>query len=747
MEANYKIKGLDCPSCAREFELELAALPGIEEVRINYFSSSLFLKGDLDRDLLNKTAALHGLSLTPEDEIKGEAREYRAEKDLLSKTRIYLEVGASLLLLIIYLVCSYLGYNCPWLLPFAALLGGGRNFIRGIRNLMSLKFNTDVLMSLAVIGAFAIDQWQEGALVAFLFGVSEILESYTASRAKKSISKLIDAKPETAIIIGEGKEEKIPAAEVLPGQRLLLKAGEKVPVDALVIKGNSFIEQAAITGEHLPREVAPGDMLYSGSLNQQGVLEIEALQRAKDSTMSKIIRLVEEAQGRRGNFQGMVERFAKYYTPGVLFLAVFISLFFPLVTGGEWSAWIYRGLTLLVISCPCALVITAPIVLVSAISNGARRGILIKGGSYLERLAGIKIAAFDKTGTLSQGRPQLWAVKTWGISEENALNLAAALGKVSNHPLNLALINEVKNNKVKKAEDKEPEFKKNEVENNEIPNSGILNIEIQKNKAENNKTAMESKEDLIFEDLENIPGRGIQGRQGGDLWFLGNKKLFNNIPENIAGEWQAWEDKGNTVSALGNKEKIRALFAFRDNPRPEAAPALVRLRLLGIEKTVILSGDNPAAASAFGEKCGADEAIGGLLPEDKVKEIARLQKQGPVLMVGDGINDAPALAAADVSAAMGAAGSAAALEAADIALMNDDLNKLVYGLALSKRAVRVIKENIAFALGLKLLVIFAIFPGWLSLWLAILSDMGANILVTLNGMRLLAFKENRQINK
>ncbi|MEG1501604.1 MAG: HAD-IC family P-type ATPase, partial [Clostridiales bacterium] len=325
-----------------------------------------------------------------------------------------------------------------FLLPVVALVGGWFNFKKGFLNLISWRFDTSVLMSLAVVGAFAINQWEEAALLAFLFAIAEILESYTANRARQSIAQLIDEQPEKALLLTEAGEKEIAAKDVLPGQILLLRAGEKVPVDALVVEGNSYIQQSAITGEPLPREVAPGDKLYSGSLNEQGVLKIEALEKAQDSTMSKIIQLVEEAQGHKSQFQGMIERFAAIYTPIVLVLAIIVALIPPLFLG-DWLAWIYRGLTLLVISCPCALVITSPVVLVSAISNGARNGILIKGGNYLERLAGVKIAAFDKTGTLSLGKPQVEAVLNYDFDEKEALSLALALEKSSKHPLAEAL--------------------------------------------------------------------------------------------------------------------------------------------------------------------------------------------------------------------------------------------------------------------------------------------------------------------
>lgn len=690
MTIRYQVSGLDCAHCAQGLENAIAALPGVKEAKVNFIASTLTVKGDFSPEKINNTATLHGASLSQQD---CEKKEY--EKNSRKKF-IYGEAGISAALIAIYLIGGWLGYDLKWALPFAAAFGGGRNFIKGLKNLLALNFNTDVLMALAVIGAFAIGQWSEGALVAFLFGVSEILENYIADKARKNIGKLIDSSPETAVLITESGEQEIPATAVKPGQRLLLRAGEKVPVDAKIIKGISFIDQANITGEPIPREVAPGDKLFSGTLNQNGVLELEATQAAADSTMSKIIELVEEAQGHKSNFQGMVERFAKYYTPAVFILAILIAAVPPLLGGAPWTPWIYRGLTLLVLSCPCALVITSPVVLASAISNAAKRGILIKGGNYLEALASVDIAVFDKTGTLSEGKPELTEIRTWDISEPTALSLGAGLGKSSNHPLSLAL---------------------------------------------SRRQEQEGLEELLVENMQNLPGEGNKGDHQGETWYLGNRRLFENISPQIEQQWQAWAAQGCTVSALGNSQGIKALFAFKDQARPETVKALKRLKELGIQKTIILSGDTPSAAQAFAESCGADEAIGGLLPADKVREVNRLKEQGQVLMVGDGINDAPALASADVSAAMGVAGSAAALEAADIALMNDDLSQLAYGISLSKKAVKVIKQNIAFAICLKLLVLLAIFPGWLSLWLAIVSDMGANILVTLNGIRLLSYKE------
>ncbi|MCL1874009.1 MAG: cation-translocating P-type ATPase [Clostridiales bacterium] len=707
----YYMQNLDCPDCARKFLAAARALPGVVGAELNFAAAKLVVSGHVDWQQLQKAAARFDVALSRNNPAGGEK----------SKGRRLLILGLiSAGLLLTELIISLFGWNLRLLLPVAVVVGGWPNFLRAGRNLRRFTFDTSVLMSVAVLGALALGEWREAALVAFLFILSDLLEAYTSGRARRSLATLLTGAPEKALRIRGDDQEEILAREVEPGDILLVRAGEKIPVDGLVIRGQSYLDQAAITGEAFPVAAGPGTTVYSGSINQMGTLTLRAEKRASDSTMAQIIRLVEEAQGKRLSFQGTVDRFAAVYTPVIIALALIISLGPPLFTG-DWHAWLYRGLTLLVIACPCALALTTPAVLVTALGRAARQGILIKGGAWLERLAAVDTAAFDKTGTLTLGQPQLTAIKTYQISEEKALTYAAALESPSAHPL-----------------------------------ARILR-----------KTARERNLSLPrVEGWKTVPGQGVQGIIDGEECYIGklrenptdparelsvdespaqNRKYDPNSTLNPQhstlglqeSPLEAWQNQGQTIAALYIGRDLAAILAFADQPRPEAASMIGRLQQLGIKRTLILSGDNPGAVADLAQTIGVQENYGNLLPQEKVARLEAIKASGAtVMMAGDGINDAPALATADVGIAMGAAGSASALEVADIALLGDDLSKIPAAVALAKRALRLIKQNIAIAIGLKCLVLLAVFPGWLTLWLAIISDMGANIIVSLNGIRL-----------
>lgn len=693
----YHISGLDCPHCAAKFAKDLNKTEGVKSAEVIFAGSTLILEGDISLTQLEKISQAYTLKLTEEnpDNDKTSSAENKEEKK--HKGQLQIMAVISLALLLCEWIGSFFGVSLKWLLILAVVVGGWGNFHKGFNNLRHLRFDSSVLMSVAVIGALLIQEWREAAMVAFLFCVSELLEIYTSNRTRASLSSLVESAPQKAIRLKDNQQEQISAGMVEVGDLLLVLPGEKVPVDGIVIEGNSFLNQAAITGESLPKPAAPGTAVFSGSINEMGTLTVRAQKKAADSTMAKIIELVEEAQGKRSNFARFIDRFAALYTPIVMMLALGVAVLPPLL-GGNWEEWIYRGLVLLVISCPCALVITTPVVMVSAIGNAAKNGILIKGGIWLERLAGVRIVAFDKTGTLSSARPVLTDI--WSnnnIDKDEFLQTAAAIEKLSSHPLAQAVCRAA--GKIEKS-------------------AG---------------------------DYQTLPGFGAKAIVEGKEVMLGNRKLAQNMPPEAQMAWDKLEKEGKTVSALIREGSLLGLLAFADTLREEAPAAINALRRQGIEQAVVLSGDNQGAVKNAALASGADAYYGELLPNDKVEKIIELKKQGAVMMIGDGINDAPALAAADVSAVMGLSGSFLALDVADMALMLDDLGKLPFAYGLARQSLKIIKQNITLAIILKLLVILAVFPGWLTLWLAIVADMGANIIVVLNGLRLLGYRGEKAI--
>jgi len=582
----------------------------------------------------------------------------------------------------------------------ATLLGGQKNIRNGIPNLLKLKFNMDTLMTVAVIGAVIIGYYEEAAVVAFLFGVSEALEVYTMEKARRSIKSLMDIAPKKAIILRNGNEVEISVEDIEIGDVMIVKPGEKIAMDGEVIKGTTSINQAAITGESIPQDKGIGDEIFAGTLNQSGSIEVKVTKLVQDTTISKIINMVEDAQEQRAPSQTFVDKFAKYYTPAIMMLAVLIAIVPPLLFGADWKPWIYNALALLIIGCPCALVVSTPVAIVTAIGNAAKHGVLIKGGIHLENTGSLKAIAFDKTGTLTQGKPVVTdVVSTSGKNEDILLSIAAGIEKLSEHPLATAII--------KKAEGKQ------------LPIA----------KAEN---------------FQAIHGKGAKATIESEVYQIGNPRMFEELNIKIEDQKEQikkLQEEGKTVMLLSQRDKIIAIIAVADEIREVSKKAIQQLKQAGIAKTIMLTGDNHATARAIALKVGVDEYRAELLPEDKVsavKELGEIYQQ--IGMVGDGINDAPALATATTGIAMGGAGTDTALETADIALMADDLSKLPYTIRLSRATLKIIKQNIGFALGIKAVATLLVIPGWLTLWLAILADMGATILVTFNAMRLLGIR-------
>ncbi|MER3353342.1 MAG: heavy metal translocating P-type ATPase [Hoeflea sp. D1-CHI-28] len=602
----------------------------------------------------------------------------------------------------LWLFAGHEGQSIP--LPeaaaYALAIGFGMRFVLPKAWFAAKRLRPDInlLMVIAVVGAIGIGEWFEAATVTFLFAVSLALESWSVGRARRAISALLDLTPPIVRVKRmDGEETEMAAAEVVVGTRFVVNPGERIPLDGRVAVGSSAVNQAPITGESVPVGKEPGGEVFAGTINGDGALEVESTKAAEDTTLARIIRMVEEAHSRRAQAEQWVEKFARIYTPAVIALAIMIFLVPPLGFGADWAEWFYRGLVLLVIACPCALVISTPVSIVAALATSARQGVLVKGGVFIERPAHLTAVAFDKTGTLTRGEPAVVKVVPLNNhTEAELIERAAALEARSAHPLARAV--------VAFARDRGIEVKP----------------------AENAKM---------------LKGRGVTGTFDGELFWLGSHRYLVERGQESAqttGAAEALERDGKTVVAIGNNRHVCGLLAIADTVRPGASETLRALRANGIEHLVMLTGDNRTTAEAIAREVGIDEVHAELLPEDKVTVVERLAgKYGEVAMVGDGVNDAPAMARASFGIAMGAFGSDAAIETADIALMTDDLGKLPWLVRHSRRTLGIIRQNIGFSLAVKVVFVALTFAGFATLWAAIAADVGASLLVVANALRLL----------
>lgn len=552
----------------------------------------------------------------------------------------------------------------------------------------------NLLMVIAIGGAIAIDQWFEGATVAFLFSVALLLEHWSVGRARRAVAALMELAPTMAHVIGEGEQ---PVEEVTVGSRILIRPGEKVPLDGIVEKGSTSMNQAPITGESIPVSKEEGDEVFAGTINEDGAIECKVTKSYSDTTLARIIHLVEEAQSRRAHTEQWVENFAKIYTPIMICLAILVVLVPPLALGLSWATWIYRALVILVIACPCALVISTPVSIVSGLTAAARRGVLIKGGMFLEMPGRLRALALDKTGTLTYGNPEVQRIiPLSGHTEEELLQRAAALEAPSEHPLARAILKYAASKGIKGE---------------------------------------------CAEDFQITKGKGAEGTYKGTRYWMGSHRFMHEKKQETPEIHQMalnLEDAGHSIVAIGNDHHVCGLISIADAPRENMKEIIQAIKKTGVKRVVMLTGDNQAAAEAIGILTGVDEVKSELLPEDKVAAIHQLKEEWKeVAMIGDGINDAPAMATASFGIAMGAMGTDAAIETADIALMADDLSKIPWLIRHSRRTLRIIQQNITFALGLKGLFLILAVMGLASLWMAIAADTGASLLVVFNGLRLL----------
>ncbi|SOC43314.1 heavy metal translocating P-type ATPase [Ureibacillus acetophenoni] len=708
-EQVFRVEGFSCINCAGKFERNVKELPGVQDAKVNFGASKISVIGQTSVEDLEKAGAFEKLKIFPE---KINGQKAKAPEDKKKETKVpfvkkYEELLFSALLIVFGYISTFTNgeENLITVLLFLAaiLIGGYSLFKVGLQNLIRLEFDMKTLMTVAIIGAAIIGEWAEGAIVVILFAISEALERYSMDRARRSIRSLMDIAPSEALIRRNGHELMVHVESIEIGDVMIVKPGQKIAMDGVVINGYSSVNQATITGESVPVTKSVNDEVFAGTLNEEGLLEVKVTKLVNDTTIAKIIELVEEAQAERAPSQAFIDKFAKYYTPIIMVIATLVAIVPPLFFNGSWESWVYQGLSVLVVGCPCALVISTPISIVSAIGNAAKKGVLIKGGVYLEEMGGIKAIAFDKTGTLTKGVPVVtdFEIVNNEVKKNEVLSIISALESRSGHPLASAI--------VKKAED--------------------IGVTYQ---------------NVVVENFESITGKGIKGSIGGTTYYVGSPKLFQDIVglHSVEERIVRFQSEGKTVMIVGTESEVLGLVAVADEVRESSPSVLEKLHHLGIKKTVMLTGDNERVAVAIGRKVGVSDIQAELLPEGKLNIIKQLRSEyGKVAMVGDGVNDAPALAASTVGIAMGGAGTDTALETADVALMADDLAKLPFTIKLSRKALTIIKTNIAFALGIKLIALLLVVPGWLTLWIAIFSDMGATLLVSLNSMRLMRVKE------
>jgi len=560
-----------------------------------------------------------------------------------------------------------------------------------------LRPDMNLLMTVAAVGAIALGDWLEAASVSFLFSLSLALEEWSASRARRAVAALMDLAPPTARVKIPGGETEMPPEMVAVGAVFVVRPGERIPLDGRVLSGESGVNQAPITGESVPIHKSPGDQVFAGAVNGDGALEVENLKPAQDTTLAQVARMVNEAQTRRSATERWVDRFASVYTPIVMAAALAIMAGPPLLLGADWSEWIYRSLVLLVIACPCALVISTPVTVVATMAAAARNGVLVKGGEHLETPARLKVVAFDKTGTITEGLPCVESIVPLnGHSEADLLIRAAALEARGNHPIARAIVAYAASKGIAPAS---------------------------------------------ADGVRTVPGKGVTGTFDGRSYWLGSHRYLiergGETPEALALAVQL-ESSGTSVVIIGGDNHVCGLIALSDAVRSDASDALAALRRAGVERLVMLTGDNRETGERIAAAIGFDEVRAELLPEDKVAAIDDLTaRYGRVAMVGDGVNDAPAMARSALGIAMGAAGTDAAIETADIALMSDELGKLAWLVSKSRRMRAVLRQNIIFALGVKLTFTALALAGIATLWGAIAADMGASLLVVFNGLRML----------
>ncbi len=764
----YAIEGLDCADCANHLEDMLTKIEGVKEAKINCVTARMQLvtdgRAESDKKAIHavKTAGYKAISQFSEnivsrihipemdcdDEVKLIRKKLRKNKsiqnlqfNLLKKELIVnhsltpgqlLEtinkigfnpelksdkniVSAPLpnrqslrqILIILSGLFVFGGLFIEMFTPYelmsiltvsiGIILGGLPIARKGLQEARHFSLGMNFLMTVAVIGAMVIGEWIEAGTVVFLFALAQWLEARSMDKARKSIDSLMDESPETARLILDGVHKNVPVGDVKKNQKVAIKPGEIVPLDGIVIKGSSHIDESKITGESIAVKKDSGDRVYAGTLNKNGFLEVRVDREYRESTYSRIVHLVMEAQTKKAPRQVFIDRFSQYYTPLVILLAIFVALLPPILFDQSFIDWFYRALVILVIACPCALVISTPVTIISGLTAAIRNGVLIKGGVFLENFAKLDAIAFDKTGTLTEGKPRVQEIiKVGAYQAEEILRIVASLESRSQHPIAEAIMTLAKE-------------------------KGISLAEVGNFRA--------------------IEGKGIEGTIDGEVYIAGNRRLFEEkgrFDQKIHKDLEIVEDESHTAILVGNQHSILGILSISDSLRAESRGMIEDLIKDGVEQIVLLTGDNYRTAEKISRLIGINAFHAELLPEDKMSHIERLrEKYQYVAMVGDGVNDAPSLAVADIGIAMGTGSSDAALDTADIILINDELGKLKFLKHISSLTLRIIKQNIFIALGLKFVFLALAIPGLATLWMAVFADMGASLLVIFNGLRTL----------
>jgi Zn2+/Cd2+-exporting ATPase len=768
----FTLEGLDCVDCAESIKKILADIPGVSTVRINFSSGKVTLEYNgetnaLDEakntikkmgyDIRESTGTQTVEILVPEMDCAEEVRMIknkigsfdgilemnfypvnRKVKFVIDRSRILPEkitraitdIGmkativksgkmekelspvktitplvVSVILFFTALIIDFvpalemIADSAPVFFALSIIFGGTLTFRRALYSALHRTYDMNLLMSIAVIGAVILGEWVEAAIIVILFALAQVLEDRSLDRARKAIRNLMEQSPETALVSRNEEWIEVPSEEIRVSETIRVRPGDRIPLDGVVSDGESTVNQAAITGESIPVSKVVGDVVFAGTVNDRGSLDIRVTHEFRDTTLAKIVHMVEEAQAKKAPAQKFIDRFSRYYTPTVIILAGLVATVPVLFFGQPPIDMVYRALVLLLIACPCALVISTPVSILSGLAHAAKHGVLIKGGIHLEKFAGINALAFDKTGTLTNGKPAV--VDVIPLDNRNIdeiISIAAGIESLSEHLLAEAVVNYAR---------------------------------------ERNITIPEVTR------FQSITGMGVQGEINGEEFFVGSHRYFcqgDRCSGVVHNQIVDQEKKGNTVAIVGNTNDILGIIVISDTLRDNALNTIEEAKKLGIDKIVLLTGDHEETAGSIAGKLDIDYRA-ELLPQDKVLEIKKLEDAGKTIaMVGDGVNDAPALAASSIGVAMGAAGSDTALEVADIALLSDDLSRIPYTIRLSRKTLGIIKQNILIALGLKLIFLILAGAGLATLWMAVIADMGASLIVIFNGLRLLRFK-------
>lgn len=732
-QARFRVEGMDCASCAAKIDTAARRVAGVEDVSVSVTAGTLTVHHGPESNLedLQKRVVSLGYKIAPlvgaadtgladshscqhhhHDHDHDHNHDHGSDQTATAQhvhdheptsqawwqsSKGLLTIACGAALAAAYILGKLVPTVGPVVFTMAMLVGlvpiARRAFVAAR---FGTPFSIETLMTIAAVGAVIIGATEEAAAVVFLFLIGELLEGVAAGKARASIQSLAKLVPKTALVETDGQTKEVAATSLVVGAIILVRPGDRIPADGVIVAGESQINEASVTGESIPVRKGLDGEVYAGTVNGDAVLRVRVTAAAADNTIARVVRLVEEAQEAKAPTERLIDRFSRYYTPAVMVVAALVAVAPPLVAGGEWGAWIYKGLAILLIGCPCALVISVPASIAASLSAGARRGLLFKGGAVLENIGRVTIACFDKTGTLTEGKPKVTEIVGFGRSDTDILRLAAAVERGSSHPIAKAILDKAADSSVS------------------IPPAT---------------------------EAEALNGRGVLATVEGTRLFLGSPQAANErvlLAETQRTIIAALHDAGKTVAVLLTQDEVLGIIAVRDEPRPDAVEGLNALHLAGI-RTLMLTGDNRRTAEAIGKQLGV-EAHSELMPQDKLRIVGELKDQGAtVAKIGDGINDAPALAASDVGIAMGG-GTDVALETADAAVLHGRVSDVAAMIDLSRRTMNNIRQNITIALGLKGVFLVTTIIGLTGLWLAILADTGATVLVTLNALRLLNFK-------